>query len=149
MSNPPEFGASSVEAQCQNPPLPPVQPLTGRATIMLASDASCDGNTPRTLIDVRQGLCQAVPSSAPGGYRVTCAADGSFAAFDVFSDAACTTQVNHRILARDACSTNDPVFGASHIAVRCSTAGTAGVPAAVNDPAASPSPSGAPPPGLA
>jgi hypothetical protein len=148
MLNPPEFGSSSLSAQCLSP-LPPAQPLAGRATVMLSSNSLCDGNAPRSLIDLRQGLCQAVPSSAPGGYRVTCAADGSFAAFDIYTDATCTEQLNHRILARDTCSLNDPVFGSSHIAIRCSTAGTAGVPVALNDPAASPTPSGAPPPGLA
>ncbi len=147
--NPPEFGALSLLAECSNPVLPPAEPLAGRATVLYSSTNSCDASSPRTLVDVNQGFCQTVPSSTPGGYRVTCAADGSFAALDVYENNLCTAQVSHRILSRDVCASNaGTLYGAPFIAVRCSALGTAGAPPAVNDPNASPSPSRAPQPGL-
>lgn len=120
-ANPPQFGSSAVMAQCNNAYMPPAEPPSGRATILWASNAACDTITPRVLVDIRQTFCQTVPASSPGGYKVTCSADGSIAAFDSYTDNSCAVLVNRRFLTRDVCEANPQEFGATNIAIRCST----------------------------
>ena len=122
-SNPPEFGASSLQAQCQNPLLPPADPLAGRASVLWASGPDCsEAATSRVLVDVRQASCQTVPSSVPGGYKVSCSADGTIANLGIFTDATCVSQVSHRVLDSNTCSANtDPNGGAAWVAIRCSS----------------------------
>lgn len=136
LANPILYGSASLQAQCLNPLLPPSNPLAGRATVAW-SGAVCGvaaDTAPRTLVDLRSGLCQTVPAAIPGGYRIDCAADGSFAVFSIFETNTCASLVNSRVLERDTCAPNDGVlFGSFSVTVRCSQDGLAGAPAAVRD----------------
>lgn len=122
-ANPPEFGASSLQAQCLNPLLPPQDPLAGRASVLWSSGPDCSEDaTSRVIVDVKQASCQSVPSSVPGGYKISCSDDGSIAALDIFTDNTCTSEVSHRVLDSNVCIANtDPNAGAAWVAIRCSS----------------------------
>jgi hypothetical protein len=145
VANPPEFGSSSFQAQCLNPLLPPVLPFAGRATVAWSGGgcATDPALSPRTLVDLRMGLCQTVPAAIPGGYKIICSPDGSFSALQIFTDNTCSSMVTSRVLDRDTCAPNDgELFGSYSVTVRCSTLGLQGSEPAIRAPPATPNPLG-------
>ena len=112
------FGSASAQFQCTRPLLPSALPPPGRALISWFEQPEC-GELDRTLVDVRLDVCNRVPRGADGGYKVSCAPDGSAGLFSVCSDAACGSCSVNTPFASDQCLANPPQFGSASVAIRC------------------------------
>lgn len=120
LTNPAEFGSLSLAFICSAPLNYPTNTASGRVVVAWSGSPTCAGEEPRTLVDLQQGVCETVPSAAPGGYKVTCSEDGQLATFTVFSDNTCAEAVSTRTVPRDFCLDNDAaLYGSAAISIRC------------------------------
>lgn len=113
-----QFGVASADFQCTKPLIPDAAPAPGRALLAWFEGADCNPSH-RTLVDIRQDVCNRVPRGLDGGYRVTCSEDGSVGVYEV-CDSTCTTCTVSTRFASDQCLANPKEFGSESVSIRCS-----------------------------
>lgn len=113
-----QFGVASADFQCTNPLIPDASPAPGRALLAWFEGADCNP-AHRTLVDIRQDICNRVPRGQDGGYRVTCSEDGSVGVYEI-CDSTCSSCTVSTRFASDQCLSNPKEFGSESVSIRCS-----------------------------
>jgi hypothetical protein len=113
-----QFGVASADFQCTNPLIPDALPAPGRALLAWFEGADCNP-AHRTLVDIRQDVCNRVPRGQDGGYKVTCSEDGSVGLYEI-CDSTCEKCTVSTRFASDQCLSNPKEFGSESVSIRCS-----------------------------